>query len=155
MARSLNHVQLIGNLGADPELRSLPSGTQICKLKIATSERYKDKNGEWQETTDWHSVVLWDRLAEIANQYLRKGRKVYIDGRIKYNSYDDKDGNKRYFTEINANNLILLDSKEPGENSYSQTGSSSGQDTYKSPNPEEHLAPDTGSNFISDDDVPF
>ena len=88
--KSLNRVQLIGNLGKDPEVKYTPQGTPVAKLTIATNERFKDKAGEWQDRTEWHNVVLWQRLAEIAGEYLKKGGKVYIEGRLQTRSWDDK-----------------------------------------------------------------
>ncbi len=110
MARSLNRVELIGNLGQDPELRNTPQGSSVCTLKVATSESYKDKNsGEWKDVTDWHRVVLWDNLAEYASKNLKKGSKIFTEGKIKTRNYEDKEGINRYITEIVANSLIILD----------------------------------------------
>src|ERR1700689_231504 len=107
--KSLNRVQLIGNLGKDPEIKYTPQGTPVAKLTIATNERFKDKAGEWQDRTEWHNVVLWQRLAEIAGEYLKKGGKVYIEGRLQTRSWDDKtSGQKKYMTEVVASDLILL-----------------------------------------------
>lgn len=105
---SVNKAILIGNLGNDPELRYTPTGQAVASFRIATSERWRDKDGQVQERTDWHNIVCWGRQAEIANQYLKKGRPVYIEGRIQHRSYDDKDGNKRFITEIIAQRLQLL-----------------------------------------------
>lgn len=149
MARSLNKAQLIGNLGQDPDLRTIPSGSSVCTLKVATSERYKDRNGEWQESTEWHTVVLWERLAEVAHQYLKKGSKVFVEGKIQTRTYE-KDGQTKYFTEIRGLNLIMLDSKGEG----SSYGSSSGGGSYsQEPSPASHTAPDYDDS--GDDDVPF
>ena len=107
--KSLNRVQLIGNLGKDPEIKYTPQGTPVAKLTIATNERFKDKGGEWQDRTEWHNVVLWQRLAEIAGEYLKKGGKVYVEGRLQTRSWDDKQtGQKKYMTEVVASDLILL-----------------------------------------------
>jgi single-strand DNA-binding protein len=109
---SVNKVILIGRLGKDPEIRSIPSGTSVAKFTIATDERYTDRNGEKQERTEWHNIVAWGKLAEICGQYLRKGKLVYIDGHIRTDSWDDKEtGQKRYRTEIIANNMQMLDRK--------------------------------------------
>jgi len=98
--RSLNKVQLIGNLGKDPEIKYTPQGTPVAKITLATNERFKDKSGEWQDRTEWHNVVLWQRMAEIAGEYLKKGGKVYIEGRLQTRSWDDKQsGQKKYMTE--------------------------------------------------------
>jgi single-strand DNA-binding protein len=105
---SVNKVILVGNLGKDPELRYTPSGTPVCTFSIATSERYKDRDGQQQEKTEWHNVVTWRGLAEICGKYLAKGKQVYIEGKIQTRSYDDRDGNKRYITEIVADQMQML-----------------------------------------------
>ena len=93
--KSVNKVILIGNLGKDPEVKYTPSGTPVAKLTLATNERYKDKDGQWQDRTEWHNVVLWQRLAEIAGEYLKKGGKVYIEGRLQTRSWEDKQTNQK------------------------------------------------------------
>ena len=116
MARSLNKVMLIGNLGKDPDLRYTGSGVAVATFSLATNESWKDQDGNQQERTEWHNIVAWRRLAEISGEYLKKGRKVYIEGRIQTRSYDDKNtGTKKYITEIVADNLILLDPRGTGE----------------------------------------
>ena len=113
--KSVNKVILIGNLGKDPEVKYTPQGTPVAKLALATNERYKDKNGEWQDRTEWHNVVLWQRLAEIAGEYLKKGGKVYIEGRLQTRSWDDKQTNqKKYMTEVVASDLVLLGGRGEG-----------------------------------------
>lgn len=107
----INKVILLGNLGRDPEIRSLENGAMVAKFPLATSETYKNRNGERVETTEWHNVVMWRGLAEIAEKYLRKGSRVYIEGKIRTRSYDDKDGNKKYITEIEADNMLMLDGR--------------------------------------------
>ncbi len=107
---SVNKVILVGRLGKDPEIRSTPGGTTVAKFSIATDDRYTDKNGEKQERTEWHNITAFGKLAEICGQYLRKGKLVYIDGSIRYDSWDDKEtGQKRYRTEIVANQMQMLD----------------------------------------------
>lgn len=113
MARSLNRATILGNVGQDPELRTTPSGISVCRLRVATSDSYKGKNGEWQESTEWHSIVLWDTLADRVHKSIKKGSKVYIEGKIQTRSYE-KEGIVRYTTEINANRLIILDPKLEG-----------------------------------------
>ena len=109
MARGINKVILIGNLGADPETRAMPSGTTVANLRIATSESWRDKqSGEQQERTEWHRVALFGRLAEIAGEYLRKGSQVYIEGSLRTRKWQDKQGNERYSTEIVGNELQML-----------------------------------------------
>ncbi len=106
--RGVNKVILIGNLGRDPEIRYTKSGTAVANLNLATSESWKDAQGERQERTEWHRVVAWDKLAEIAKEYLTKGRQVYIEGRLQTRSWEDKDGNKRYTTEVRTDQMIML-----------------------------------------------
>ena len=109
MARGINKVILIGNLGADPETRAMPSGSQVANLRIATSESWRDKtSGEQQERTEWHRVALFGRLAEIAAEYLRKGSQVYIEGSLRTRKWQDKQGNERYSTEIIGNEMQML-----------------------------------------------
>ncbi len=131
MARSLNRVTLIGNLGQDPELRSLPSGQSVCKFTLATSESYKDKNGEWQEVTDWHNIVLWENLAREAGENLKKGSRAYVEGKIKNRSYEGKDGQKRYITEITATMCypLVRTSTNSGESNYYGQGTRQESDT--------------------------
>jgi single-strand DNA-binding protein len=144
MAFSLNRVTLIGNLGADPELRSTSQGTQVCSIKIATTERYKDKSGEWKDSTEWHNIVLWERLADTASKYLKKGSKVYVEGKLKHRSYE-KDGITRYITEIQAQSLIMM-SKE-SESGASQKPVDSSEDGF--------VQEDAPVSEENDDDVPF
>ena len=108
---SLNQINIIGNLGKDPELRYTPSGDAVCNFSVAVTEKYKNKQGEPQEETEWFNVVVWRNLAEICGKYLTKGKPVYIGGKIKTRSYDDRDGNKRYMTELVASNMEMLGSK--------------------------------------------
>ena len=111
MARGINKVILVGNLGQDPDTKAMPSGMTVCNLRIATSESWKDKqSGEMKEQTEWHSVAMFGRLAEIAGEYLRKGSQVYIEGRLRTRKWQDKNGNDRYTTEIVANEMQMLGS---------------------------------------------
>ncbi len=139
MSRSLNKVQLIGNLGKDPELKYTPSGVAVATFSIATSESWKDQEGNQQEKTEWHNIVAWRKLAEIVGEYLKKGKKVYIEGKLQTRSYD-KDGVKRYITEIVADQLIMLDGGGGGK---SNTGS-----TTAEPAPAASEGP-------KEDDLPF
>jgi len=110
--KSLNRVQLIGNLGKDPELSYTASGVAVAKFSIATGERWKDQDGNVQERTEWHNIVVWRKLAEVCGQYLKKGSRVYLEGRLQTRSWDDKNtGVKRYTTEIVGDDMIMLDSK--------------------------------------------
>ena len=110
--RGLNKVTLIGNLGKDPEVQTLENEVKVAKFSVATTENFKDDKGQSRSNTDWHSVVLWRSMAELAEKYLHKGSLVYVEGKLKTRSYDDKDGQKRYVTEVVAEQLIMLDKKE-------------------------------------------
>jgi single-strand DNA-binding protein len=112
---SLNKVLLIGNLGKDPEVRYTASGTAVASFSLATSEKFKNKDGEWEERTEWHNVILWERLAEIAGEYLAKGKTVYIEGRLQTRKWQDKDGKDRYTTEIVGEKMQML-SRNDGSN---------------------------------------
>lgn len=115
MARSLNMVQLIGNLTQDPEVKQIPSGASVATITIATNRSWKDQSGQLQEETEFHNVVLWRGLADIASQYLRKGGKVYVRGYLKTRSWDSQDGSKKYRTEIIADDMVLLSARKEGE----------------------------------------
>jgi single-strand DNA-binding protein len=155
MAKSVNKVTLLGNLGKDPEVKFLPSGQAVANFTIATSDRYKDKAGEWQDRTEWHNVVAYARTAEIVRDYVKKGNKVYVEGRLTTRSWDDKDsGKKIYRTEIVVNDLVLISGRGEGEGgggSYSRQSSGAGADKggYA------QQAPDYGDTGITDDDIPF
>jgi single-strand DNA-binding protein len=115
MARGINKVILIGNLGQDPDTKAMPSGMTVCNIRLATSESWKDKqSGEMKEQTEWHSVAMFGRLAEIAGEYLRKGSQVYIEGRLRTRKWQDKQGNDRYTTEIVANEMQMLGGRGGG-----------------------------------------
>ena len=127
---SLNKVQIIGNLGRDPEVRYAPSGSAICNVTLATSRQWKDKNsGERQEETEWHRVVFYDRLAEIAGEYLKKGRSVYVEGRLKTRKWQDKEGKDQYTTEVIATEMQMLGSRE-GTGGGAGEGHGGGGDDY-------------------------
>jgi single-strand DNA-binding protein len=139
----INKVILIGNLGKDPELRYTPGGQAVASFSLATSEKWRDKDGVMQDRTEWHNIVVWGRQAEIAKEYLAKGRQVYIEGRIQTRSWDDKDGNKRYTTEIIALRMQFLGARE-----QVPAGAASGAEA-----PPE--APPAGDLSGEDDDLPF
>jgi single-strand DNA-binding protein len=111
MARSVNKAILIGNLGKDPEVRYTGTGVAVATFSMATSESWRDPEGNTQERTEWHNIVAWRKLAEICGEYLKKGSKVYVEGRLQYRTYDDKNGVKRYVTEIVMDELVMLDSR--------------------------------------------
>jgi len=128
MARGINKVILVGNLGADPETRAMPSGTTVANLRIATSESWRDKqSGEQQERTEWHRVALFGRLGEIAAEYLKKGSQVYIEGSLRTRKWQDKQGNERYSTEIVANEMQMLGSGRGGGGGMGGGGSPGGE----------------------------
>jgi single-strand DNA-binding protein len=120
----INKVILVGNLGKDPEVRHLEGGAVVAKFPLATSESYKTKDGQKMEQTEWHNIVMWRGLAESAEKYLRKGALVYIEGKIRTRSWDDKEGNKRYSTEIVADTMTMLGGRRPDDNSGSGNGDS-------------------------------
>ncbi|NQT77629.1 MAG: single-stranded DNA-binding protein [Bacteroidetes bacterium] len=138
----INKVILVGNLGKDPEVRTLENGTKVANFTLATSETYKTKDGQKVTQTEWHNIVLWRGLAEIAERYMKKGNQVYIEGKIKTRSWDDKDGNKRYTTDIVGDNLTMLGGRK--DTNEADAGPASVQDK----------PPD---NNVSDekDDLPF
>ncbi|HEV8692038.1 MAG TPA: single-stranded DNA-binding protein [Ideonella sp.] len=159
---SINKVILIGNLGRDPEVRYTPSGAAVCNLRLATTRNWKSRDtGERQEETEWHSVVLYDRQAEVAGEYLKKGRPVYIEGRLKTRKWQDKDGNDRYTTEIVADTMQLLGGREggSGDDSYAGGGESSGGGARPAPAPRAPAprpAPKSSPGLDEmDDDIPF
>ena len=116
MARSVNKVTLIGHLGKDPELKYTPNNVPVATFSVATSERFKDKEGNWQDRTEWHNIVAWQRTAEIAHEYLKKGRQVYLEGRLQTRSWDDKNtGEKKYRTEVVVSDMVLLGGAREGE----------------------------------------
>ncbi len=140
MAKSLNKVMLIGNLGRDPELRYTTSGVAVASFTVATNESWKDGDGNLQERTEWHNIVAWRKLAEICGEWLKKGKRVYIEGRLQTRSYDDKNtGTKKYVTEIVADSMIMLDSR--------------GQASEGPPPAAESESP--GSGGAKEDDLPF
>lgn len=145
---SLNKVHLIGRLGADPEARTTNTGNNVCTLSVATSERFKSKDGEWQKRTEWHKVVLWNQQADFATAYLTKGRLVYVEGKIQTRAWE-KDGEKRYATEIVAHHVNVLDSNPDRESAPPKQQRSASRPAASRPAPRAQ-APDYG-----DDDLPF
>ncbi len=159
--KSVNKAILIGNLGKDPEVKYTPQGTAIAKFSLATNERYKDKEGNWQDRTEWHNIVAWARLAEICGEYLKKGGKVYIEGRIQTHSWDDQQsGQKKYMTEIVAQDLVLLSSRgDAGSGGGDEGGgtsrarpASAGSSSAPKAAPADEFAQTGG---ITDEDIPF
>ncbi|OGQ80647.1 MAG: single-stranded DNA-binding protein [Deltaproteobacteria bacterium RIFOXYA12_FULL_58_15] len=157
MAGSVNKVILIGRLGADPEVRYTPSGTPVANFRIATSDSWNDKQGQRQERTEWHRIVAWSKLAELCGEYLAKGRQVYVEGRLQTRQWDDRDGNKRYTTEIQAREITFLGGRE-GEPKR-QSGPGDGGDVPSAPMGGGGGGNEPGYDYgpppMTDDDVPF
>ena len=157
MAKSVNKVILLGNVGKDPEIRSTPSGTMVATFGLATSDRYQDPQGNWQDRTEWHNLVAFKRTAEIVRDYVKKGSKLYVEGSLRTSNWEDKtSGQKRYKTEIIVSDLSLLSGRDEGSGGGSYTRSS---DSGSAPNYDQR--PPAGqddlaqSAEISDDDIPF
>ena len=154
MARGLNKVLLIGNLGADPEIKYSANGNPIANLRLATTEGRKNREGEWEDVTEWHRVVMFGKQAETCKDYLRKGSKVYIEGRIQTRSWDDQSGQKRYSTEVVGFTLLMLDSRnqdtsgEPPPQRQERQQRQGGQSSFNASQPPSNAPP-------VDDDLPF
>jgi single-strand DNA-binding protein len=155
MARGVNKVILVGNLGADPETRSMPSGTTVTNIRIATSESWKDKaSGAQQERTEWHSIALFGRLGEIAAEYLRKGSQVFIEGKLRTRKWQDKQGNERFTTEIIADNMQMLGGRAAGTGAMGGAERSMGAGAPPRDDYDQSPAPAGGKEEF-DDDIPF
>ncbi|MFK8043335.1 single-stranded DNA-binding protein [Congregibacter sp.] len=165
-SRGVNKVILVGNLGADPETRFMPSGGSVTNVRLATSETWKDKQtGQQQERTEWHRVVFFNRLAEVAAEYLRKGSKLYVEGAIRTRKWQDQSGQDRYTTEIVGSEMQMLDSRGGSgggsndggyDQSYPEAGGSSGGSTFSSPSQNSPAAaPQPAAMGDIDDDIPF
>jgi len=160
MARSVNKVTLLGNVGKDPEIRSTAGGNIVANLTLATSDNQKDAQGNWQERTEWHNLVAFKRTAEIVRDYVKKGSKLYIEGKITNRSWDDKEsGQKRYKTEILVNELVLLTGREEGSGAgpggYTRAASSASSSASFDQRPPAGGDDYAQSAEISDDDIPF
>lgn len=150
---SVNKVILLGRLGKDPELKYTPSGAPVCNFTMATSENWMDKSGQKQEKTEWHRIVVWGKLAEVSNQYLAKGRQVFIEGRLQTRSWDDKNGQKQYTTEINATTVQFIGDRPQGTTQVNQSANTNKQNDESSVMNQEYSI-STDANFTSDD-IPF
>lgn len=137
---SVNKVILVGNLGKDAELRYTPGGTAVASLRLATTDRYKDKDGQWKEQTEWHTVVIWDKMAESLAEYLRKGKQIYVEGRLQTRTWDDKEGKKRYMTEVRGDRIVLLGGRPS---------------TGEREEPAAQAEPSRETTELTDDDIPF
>jgi len=163
---SVNKVILVGNLGKDPELRYTAAGTAVATFSLATTERYKDRDGNPQQKTEWHNIVAWRQLAEICGKYLHKGKQIYVEGKIQNRSYDDRDGNKRYISEVVINEMQMLGSRDDNQQGGGNYGG--GQTSSYSPGnqpAQSQPAPGGGGQqvgkpfeeptFNDDDEIPF
>lgn len=155
---SVNKVILLGRLGQDPELKYTPNGAAVCSFSMATTESWTDKQGQKQEKTEWHKIVVWGKLAELCNQYLAKGRQAFVEGRLQTRSWDDKDGVKRYTTEVMAATVQFIGGSSNANNSNASSGQgqqdrSSNQPQSGSPSNEEYQI-SNDAHFASDD-IPF
>ena len=148
----INKVTLIGNLGKDPEIRHLESGSVVGKFSLATNENYKDKAGEWQTQTEWHDIVVWRMLAERAERDLKKGSLCYVEGKLTHRKYQDKEGNEKYITEVVANNIKLLEKRESTGANFPPVEASG---TPSSPSTTPTKVEESGPIQSDDDDLPF
>jgi single-strand DNA-binding protein len=163
VARSLNKAMIIGNVGSDPEIRTVGNGGRVAQFSVATSRRWNDRNGQQQEKTEWHRIVAWDKpfnLVDIVERYLKKGDRVYVEGEIEYRQYQDKDGVTKYTTEIRAREMVLLGGKSEGGDFEQRGGGGGGRSSA----PARAAAPRAGGNdyddfqapaLEDDDDLPF
>ena len=154
MPKSVNKVILIGNLGKNPEVKYTPSGTAVAKFSLATSERFKNKGGEWQDRTEWHSVVAWQRLAEVIGEYANKGGRLYVEGRLQTSSWDDREsGQKKYRTEIVAQDIVLLGDSRRDDSPAERSGGYS----FDHNGGRESMPPEAerSHTIITDQDIPF
>jgi single-strand DNA-binding protein len=143
MPKSVNKVILVGNVGKDPEVKYTPSGVALAKFSLATNERFKDKSGEWQDRTEWHNVLAWQRLAEIVGEYVHKGDKLYIEGKLQTSSWEDRQsGDKKFRTEIVARDIVLLGTPDAPESGTRNVD-------------EERTPVTVGAGEITDEDIPF
>src|SRR5262245_53711116 len=152
---SVNRVILVGRLGRDPETRYTSSGQAVANFSLATDESYKDRNGERQKRTEWHKIVVWGKQAEIAQQYLKKGSLVFIEGRIQSREWQDKEGQKRTSFEIVANNFRMLGGRGDGGPGGGGMGAARGGEEYEQSGPSEEMGGGHGGPEISDEDIPF
>lgn len=152
MSKSVNKVILLGNVGKDPEIRATPGGTMVASFSLATSDRTKDQSGNWSDRTEWHNLVAFQRTAEIIRDYVKKGSKLYVEGKIQTRSWDDKtSGEKKYRTEIIVNDISLLSGRGEGEGGGYNRSSSTSYDQRTSSNTDDLVQ----STEITDDDIPF
>ncbi|NCV28030.1 MAG: single-stranded DNA-binding protein [Betaproteobacteria bacterium] len=155
---SVNKVILMGNLGRDPEVRFMPNGDAVCNFSIATTDSWKDKAGERQEKTEWHNIVMYRRLAEIAGEYLKKGRPVYLEGRLQTRKWQTKEGQDRYTTEIIADSMQMLGGRDgaPAQDSQPSPQPDAKDEFDQTPSRNNQTSPSSGNSFDEfEDDIPF
>jgi single-strand DNA-binding protein len=140
MAKSVNKVILVGNVGQDPEVKYTASGVPVARVSLATNERFKDRNDQWQDRTEWHSIVAWQRLAEIVGEYVRKGSKLYVEGKLQTSTWEDRNGEKKYRTQIVARDILLLGSRDNGQEEKTEMATA---ESNSEPAP------------VTDEDIPF
>ncbi|MCI0434143.1 MAG: single-stranded DNA-binding protein [Gemmatimonadetes bacterium] len=150
MSRSLNKVMLIGNVGADPEIRMTPSGTKLAKVSLATNRTFSDRTGQQQEKTEWHRLTFWDRLADLVEQYVHRGDRLYIEGRIEYSQTEDDQGNVRYWTDIVVREMVML-----GQSGGPAPGGDFDQQQPRRKQPASSAATPSSPFDADDDDLPF
>lgn len=151
---SFNKIIIVGNLGRDPELRYTPQNLAVCNISVATSEKRRDKTGDFQETTTWFRVTLWGKQAEAASKYLSKGRPVYIEGRLRVDEWVDKDNQKRYTLEVTATDMQFIDSRGNDDN-YSNSSDTDGGSDFSDSSSESDNFEDNKTSAPGDDDIPF
>jgi single-strand DNA-binding protein len=149
MSRSLNKVMLIGNVGAEPEIRATPSGTRIAKVSLATNRTFSDRSGQQQDKTEWHRLTFWDKLADVVERYVHKGDRIYVEGRLEYSQTQDEQGNVKYWTDIVVREMVMLGAGGPGG-----PGTGGGSDFSRAAGGGREPAPGPGP-FDDDDDLPF
>jgi single-strand DNA-binding protein len=153
MSRSLNKVMLIGNVGAEPEIRSTGAGTRIAKVSLATNRTFADRAGQQQDKTEWHRLTFWDKLAEVVERYVHKGDRLYIEGRLEYSQTQDDQGNVKYWTDIVVREMVMLGAGGPGGGSGGGTGGGGGFERGAGSRAQDE--PRDSGPFDSDDDLPF
>lgn len=158
----INKVILVGNLGADPEVRTLESGTKVANIRIATTESYRDKSGNWQDNTEWHNIVLWRYNAEKAEKFLKTGSQIYVEGKLRTRQWTDKDQNTRYTTEVVADKMILLGSRDDNQNQGNYQGYNQQQSQNQSQGQQQQNQQNQAANDVdlptkdeAEDDLPF
>jgi single-strand DNA-binding protein len=156
MSRSLNKVMLIGNVGSEPEIRTTGGGTKLAKVSLATNRTWNDRSGQRQEKTEWHRLTFWDKLADLVEQYVKKGDRLYVEGRIEYSTSEDDKGNQRFFTDINVSDMVLLGGGGPGGGGSGGGGGGFEQGGARRRQPAQGPSGGGPSPFdADDDDLPF